>query len=66
MSWLDRGILIALVFGVWALVLKPIPPAAHSDDLHNCSFAFGSGYGEVDGSDVYIYSADGSVDCTHF
>jgi hypothetical protein len=56
----DRMILIVLVLGVWALVLKPADPTAHEDDRHSCS---GTGYGELDGREVYVYQLD--ISCRH-
>ncbi len=66
MSWFDRGILIALVFGVWALVLKPDSLTAHHDNEHVCTFSWSGGYGERDGAEVYIHSGNGDVECFHF
>ena len=47
MKAIDRIILIALVAGVWALVLKPVTPAAHhADAQHTCSLS-GDAFGAV-------------------
>ena len=67
MNWFDRGILLVLELGVWALVLKPSSLTAHDDNSHSCSFSWGGGYGELEGGgEVYVYSGDGSVDCSHY
>ena len=67
MNWFDRGLMLALVLGVWALVFMPSAPTAHDDNNHSCSFSWSGGYGELEGGGVvYVYSGDGSVDCSHY
>ncbi len=69
MNWFDRGLLLVLALGVWALVFKPSSPVAHhqSDDGHSCDFSWSGGYGELEGGgEVYVHTGDGSVDCTHY
>ena len=65
MKRLDRVIMIVLLIGVWALVLKPTTITAHDDNTHSCDV---SGYGEIEevteGGDVYMGSV--SVDCSHY
>ena len=57
---IDRILLIALVGGVWALALKPIAPSAHSGQ--ECEVS-GTGYGEMDGGEVYVYQLDATAYC---
>lgn len=67
MNRFDRALLLVLVLGVWALVLKPRSPTAHDDNIHSCSFSWSGGYGELEGGgEVYVHSGDGSVDCSHY
>ena len=66
MKWFDRGLLLVLTLGVWVLVLQPTQLTAHDSDDHDCSFSWSGGYGENDGSEVYVYSGEGSVDCSHY
>ena len=63
----DRIVLTVLAVGIWALVLTPQELGAHhqEDDGHQCS-ADGTGYGELDGTYVWIYSLTINVDCTHY
>ena len=67
MRTFDRIILVMLALGVWALVLTPQELGAHHqyDDGHQCS-ADGTGWGQLDGTDVWIYTLDIAVDCTHY
>ena len=64
MKTLDRVLLIILILGVWTLALNPYFGQAHDDDYHSCS-GTGTGYGEMDGSDVYVYSLNLDVSCQH-
>ena len=64
MKNIDRFILFAIAIGIWALVLKPAVLEAHSNDYHNCS-GDGTGYGEPDGNEVYVYSLDLDIQCFH-
>ena len=66
MKVIDRIILIALVAGVWALVLKPGTPSAHhSGAYHDCSLS-GVAFGDADIAGVRVYRWDDvSVDCSH-
>lgn len=66
MNWFDRGLLLVLALGVWALVFKPTSLIAHDENDHNCTFSWNGGFGEGDGSEVYVYSGDGSVTCSHY
>ena len=67
MNWFDRGLLLVLVLGVWTLILKPSSPTAHYEHGHSCSFSWNGGHGELEGGGgVYVYSGDGSVDCSHY
>ena len=66
MNWIDRGLLLVLALGVWALVLKPSLPNAHEDDRHACDFEWGGGYGQVTGGGVNLYTASADVECYHF
>ena len=61
MKLIDRLCIIALVLGVWALVLKPESPTAHSGQI--CTITSGEGFGEVNGREVYVYDITGSVMC---
>jgi hypothetical protein len=57
---LERILLCALVIGVWALVLNPLVSTAHhGGHSHDCD---GTGYGQVDGDDVYVYRLDITCD----
>ncbi len=66
MKAIDRIILIALVAGVWALVLKPGTPVAHHEGAkHDCSLD-GAAYGYVSGSQVVIPTLGSLiVSCKH-
>ena len=68
MNWFDRSLLLVLALGVWALVFQPSSLIAHhqSDDGHSCDFSWGGGYGEVSGGEVWVYSGDATVDCSHY
>lgn len=67
MNWFDRGLLIVLILGVWALVFKPSSPTAHDSDEHSCSFSWSGGYGDLEGGgEVYVHTGDGSVTCYHY
>lgn len=57
---IDRILMIVLVVGVWALVLKPNQPSAHSGQV--CAVT-GTGYGELDGHEVYVYEITGTAYC---
>ncbi len=72
----DRIVLAVLAVGVWALVLAPRETSSTAQETdwnaiaerlesgaHDCSFSWKGGYGEVDGGDVYVHSADATVDC---
>lgn len=59
MKTLDRVLILALAIGIWALVLTPGQPDAHSGQ--DCYFQFSSGYGTVEDLDVEngeLYSGD--------
>ena len=58
MRILDRLILVSLVIGVWALVLKPSSPNADSGQM--CEITSSSGNGEVDNTDLSVYDINGS------
>ena len=64
MRKVDRMLLCALVIGVWALVLKPEATTAHDDNDHSCS-GRGTGYGELDGRDVYVHRLSLVITCEH-
>ena len=53
----NRILMIFLILGVWALVLKPNTPNAHSGQ--NCYienfYAYGNGEGEGYSDDEYVY-----------
>lgn len=57
---IDRLLLIALVLGVWALVLEPTAPSAHSGQQCDVS---GTGWGEMDGNEVYVYKLNATAYC---
>ena len=77
MKYVDRILILFLVLGIWALVLKPQEITAHSGQY--CEIESGTGYGAgygrstgyVDGEyvdvnvevDVEIYSLSGEVYC---
>tara|TARA_Y100000022_G_scaffold4812_1_gene3892 strand:+ start:332 stop:565 length:234 start_codon:yes stop_codon:yes gene_type:complete len=65
MKNVDRALLIALVMGVWALVLKPEAPTAHSGQ--HCDIDSANGYGEIEelmeGGSVYVYQITGTAYC---
>ena len=65
MRFFDRLILLVLAAGVWALVLQPSDSVAHDDNYHSCSGS-GTGYGEFDGNEVYVYSLDLDISCDHY
>ena len=73
MKRLDRVIMIVLLIGVWALVLKPTTITAHDDNYHNCSlsgelYAYGTGMSMgsvVDMTGVSVMLSEGSVECSH-
>ena len=68
MKAIDRIILIALVVGVWALVLTPGTPAAHHEGAgHKCSVS-GDAIGELVGKkEVKIFDFRGMhLFCDHF
>ena len=67
MKAIDRIILVALVAGIWGLVLKPGTPVAHHGGaVHSCSLS-----GKAKGSTIskiYVVVDDFSgvkVSCTH-
>tara|TARA_B100002003_G_scaffold182157_1_gene170384 strand:+ start:114 stop:308 length:195 start_codon:yes stop_codon:yes gene_type:complete len=64
MAKIDRIILIVIVLGLWALLLKPSISTAHDDNDHDCSLR---GYGEIEnprrGGDVYMGNV--TEDCSH-
>ncbi len=64
MRWIDRALLAVLALGVWVLVMKPVPITADDDHRHRCS-ADGTGWGEIDGSEVFVYTLDIDVRCKH-
>lgn len=57
----DRILMIALIAGVWALALKPLTLEAHSGQ--ECEIQ-GTGYGEIDGEEVYVYEITGTAYCS--
>ena len=61
MRYVDRILVVVLIVGVWALVLKPSAPSAHDDNGHNCDI---SGYlsGQLDDTDVTVDGDYGEVD----
>ena len=61
----DRIVLVMLALGIWALVLAPQETGAHHEDARHRCTADGTGYGELDGTDVWIYSLDIDVTCKH-
>ncbi|MGC6453641.1 MAG: hypothetical protein ACON31_07010 [Candidatus Puniceispirillaceae bacterium] len=65
MKKIDRALMIALVMGIWALVLQPEAPTAHSGQY--CDIDSANGYGEiedlVEGGSVYVYQITGTVYC---
>ena len=61
MNTFDRIILIILTLGVWGMVLKPVSLDAHTGQY--CEITSGSGWGELDGDEVYVYSLNGEVYC---
>ena len=65
MKFFDRLILVVLAAGVWALVLQPSDTVAHYNNYHSCSGS-GTGYGEFDGGEVYVYSLDLNIECEHY
>jgi hypothetical protein len=64
MKNIDRFILLVIATGIWAVVLKPAELEAHSDDNHVCS-GDGTGFGEPDGREVYVYSLNLNIRCFH-
>ena len=68
MKAIDRIILVALVAGVWALVLKPGTPVAHHEGAgHKCSLS-GDAIGALVGEkEVKIFDFRGvNLFCDHF
>ncbi|USG62759.1 hypothetical protein NBZ79_07180 [Sneathiella marina] len=45
MKQVDRILLLALVAGLWTLILSPLSP--HAETKTNCSFVFDSASGQV-------------------
>lgn len=64
MKWFDRLVVIGLAMGIWALVLNPLPLTAHPNDIQKCSGS-GTGHGERDGGEVFVYSLDLDIQCKH-
>ena len=66
MKVIDRIILVTLVAGVWALVLKPGTPGAHhSNANHDCDIG-GLALGSVFDTGVQVINWGGvSVECSH-
>jgi hypothetical protein len=63
MKTLDRLLILTLVVGVWALVLKPSNINAHDDRYLTCSIS-GSASGYADGDYVEVDDfGSASVDC---
>lgn len=52
--------MIALVLGVWANVFAPNTLPAHGGQTCVVS---GTGWGELDGSEVYVYEISGEAYC---
>ena len=65
MQTFDRIVLTVLVLGIWVLVLTPQDLGAHHEDARHRCTADGTGYGEIDGTDVWIYLLDIDVRCKH-
>ncbi len=65
MNWFDRGLLLVLALGLWALVFNLTSLIAHVEIDHNATFSWNGGFGEGDGSKVYVYFADVSVTCSN-
>ncbi len=65
MKNVDRLILSVLAVGIWAFILQPSNTAAHDDDYHSCS-GNGTGYGEPDGREVYVYQLNLNISCEHY
>ena len=66
MNWVERSLLILLVLGVWALVLKPVAPNASPGVEHDCTFEWGGGRGELIEGEIVIHNTDASVTCRHY
>lgn len=66
MSKIDRLLVLVLVLGIWALVLKPTETNAHHDySTISCNWAFSSGSGSVGRrGHVEIDDVSGSVNCS--
>lgn len=65
MRFLDRLILSVIAVGIWALVLQPSALEAHDNNYHSCSGS-GTGYGEPDGNEIFVYSLNLNIDCDHY
>ena len=65
MKFFDRLVVVALLIGVWALVLKPGDTNAHHSGSSVSCYLVGVAYGSVSGEDVEVYEFGGvSVDCS--
>ena len=61
---IDRLVVVALLIGVWALVLKPRHTNAHQGSSVSCHLV-GVAYGAVSGTYVEVFEFGGvNVDCT--
>ena len=62
---IDRLVVVALLIGVWALVLKPSDTNAHHSGSSVSCHLVGVAYGAVSGTDVEVFEFGGvNVDCT--
>jgi hypothetical protein len=65
MKNVDRLIMLVLAAGIWTYILQPSNIEAHDDNGHSCSGS-GTGYGEQNGSEVYVFQLDLDISCDHY